>query len=256
MKFSDAYDEVINEDGTTSVQQVWPTDNRKIFAFDTGINIENESSNFNQHRLAVIRQKIETNLAIAITNYNTYSGATNEFQMPELKEDEWDYIIDNISLISFLQGLPIGGKTYNGYTIVTNSESKEVVLEENIYILGNDNTYHRIGDNTIAINNSGETPSVSTQGAKINLDFKRQQLLSGTMSIYYYPLKDYNASYDSIVTQNNVTTYDDIYTYIDKQKELGNTTLADAFYTALGRERKAMYRASNISNSAYGTIFD
>jgi hypothetical protein len=61
--------------------------------------------------------------------------------MPELKENEWDHITHNIAVMSFLQGLHIGGKIYNGYSLVTNSQSEEVVLEHNIYILGNDNNY-------------------------------------------------------------------------------------------------------------------
>ena len=90
-----AYDEVINEDGTTTITKLWDdTSNeytKKIFDFNSSAadfskNIENELSNFNQHRLSIIRHKIETNLAIAISNYNTYSGVTsNVFQMPELK---------------------------------------------------------------------------------------------------------------------------------------------------------------------------
>lgn len=56
--------------------------------------------------------------------------------MPELTEEDWAKAMNNISLISFIQGIDIGGKTYNGYTIINNSESKEVVREENIYILG------------------------------------------------------------------------------------------------------------------------
>ena len=64
--------------------------------------------------------------------------------MPELNEEEWELIQKNISLISFVQGLYIGGKTYNGYAIVNNSESKEVVKEDDIYILGTNNQYHRI----------------------------------------------------------------------------------------------------------------
>ena len=251
LKYSNAYDEVIGTDGEINIQPVWPDDDRKIFVFDSEVNIENETSNFNQHRLAVIRHKIETNLAIAISNYNDYSGATNEFQMPELKENEWDCLINNISLISFLQGLPIEGKTYNGYTIVTNSETEDVVLEENIYILGNDDAYHRIGDKLLE-------SSIDAIGARLNVDFKRKNVFSndGTIQLYYYPVRvsydvSYDASYDSIVTQNNVTTFDDIYSYIDEQKDEGNIALAQAFYTALGRERMAMYRATNITNETY-----
>lgn len=253
LKYSDAIEQEIFEDGTTKFTKVWESNNTTIFDFKSeddatsSNNIENEMSEFNQHRLAVIRYKIETNLAIAIANYNTYSGSTaNEFQMPELKEGEWEQITHNISMISFLQGLPIGGKIYNGYSLVTNSESKEVVLEEYIYILGADGNYHKIGDKyfegsgTVDAGNYGAIISAG----RLNLDFERNKLVGSDNinTYYYYPLQDYDASYDSIVMQNKVNTYDDIYEYVNNQS---NEDLKKAFYTALGRERYSMYKISN-----------
>lgn len=245
LKYSDARSEE-NKD-----KKIWEEDNTIIFDFNPSPNnvkenIENELSNFNQHRLEVIRHKIETNLAIAISNYNEYSGAANYnvFQMPELKENEWDNITHNISLISFLQGLHIGGKVYNGYTLVTNSESKEVVLEDNIYILGNDESYHKIGGKgfeTGTVYVSAGSYGDAKSAGRLNLDFEKATLISGDNAYQYYPLP-YKASYDSVVMQNNVTTYDDIYVYIDGQ----SFELKQAFYTALGRERASKYNSNRI----------
>jgi len=262
LKYSHARDEVINEEGEISIVKVWPQDNRYIFEFNSSPvnvrdNIENEVSNFNQHRLAVIRHKIETNLAIAISNYNSYSGATtNVFQMPKLKEDEWEHLTHNISLISFFQGLNIGGKIYNGYSLVTNSESREVVLEHNIYILGYDKSdssqkmYNKIGDkgledDTIAISSGVYSGFNDVEGkvrsaGRLNLDFERSSLTDGNIQMYYYPLSEYNASYDSIIMQNNITTYDDIYEYVNSQ----SNDLKQAFFTALGRERYGTYKSN------------
>lgn len=112
--------------------------NYKIFNFEdsNGTSIEDPNSNFNQQRLAVIKYSIEKNLSIAIANYNTYGSETKvNFQMPKLKEDEWEKILNNISIISFLQGLNIGGKIYNGNSIINNNKNNEVVNEDSIYIL-------------------------------------------------------------------------------------------------------------------------
>ena len=271
LRYENAYDTVIIEDPTNeedngkavAEQQLWPGNTTLIFQFNSSEtnyskNIENELSSFNQHRLSIIRHKIEVNLAIAIANYNNYSGADNVFQMPDLKEDEWDYITHNISLISFLQGLPIGGKIYNGYSIVTNSESEEVVLEQNIYILGyNSNAgkyeYYRIGDQnlkdgTVKIDSgaySGNSNNYTSAG-RLNLAFKRDVLTNDLgKTFYYYPIQDYNASYNSIVMQDKVDTYDDIYAYVnDTNVNQANTdALKIAFYTALGRERAGTYRS-------------
>lgn len=266
LTYGDALDEVLvkNSDGSGAEQEyreIWPENTTPIFQFNSSSdikdiknNIENETSTFNQHRLAVIRYKIENNLAIAISNYNAYSGATKVvFQMPELKEDEWDQIIHNISLISFLQGLPIGEKTYNGYTLVTNSESEEVVLEGNIFMLGEsaneEKVYYRIGD--VELENGGTaTLNAGNYGDKVsagrlNLDFKRRYVTrtDKTQTYYYYQMRNFKASYNSVVMQDKVTTFDDIYKYIsgvspDYQK---------AFYTALGRERQGSSAVDMIS---------
>lgn len=236
---------------------IWGDDDTRLIfnpSASEAINIENKSSNFNQHRLQVIRYIIEKNLSLAIENYNNYTSAQDiRFQMPELKEEEWDLVMNNISLISFVQGLDIGGKIYNGYAIVNNTESKEVVQEDRIYILGEDNFYHKIGD--AYLENTSSVKETSLDGyalpaGRLNLDFKKQKMIKQDNNIvYYFPLKydgtnSYKGSYNSIITQNNVTSYDDIYKYIYNQP---NEDLKKAFYMALGREREATYKsATNI----------
>lgn len=206
--------------------------------FDTK-SIEEPNSNFNKHRLAVIRYSIEKNLSIAIANYNKYTNdnVTTEFLMPKLKEDEWDKILNNISVISFMQGLNIGGKVYNGYAIVTNNNNEEVVTENSIYIANNeDSTYHnilekdlndKIGDNYIGI---------------FNMDLQRKTKETDVATKYYYP-KLYYADYNSVTYQTNVVNLDEydgnIYKYMDK-----NSSLAMIYYTALGRERYSMYKVN------------
>lgn len=266
LTYGDAWDEVLvkNSDGSGAEQEyreIWPENSTPIFQFNSSSdikdiknNIENETSTFNQHRLAVIRYKIENNLAIAISNYNAYSGATKVvFQMPELKEDEWDQIIHNISLISFLQGLPIGEKTYNGYTLVTNSESEEVVLEGNIFMLGEsanrEKVYYRIGDveledgGTATLNAGNYGDKVSA--GRLNLDFKRRYVTrtDKTQTYYYYQMRNFKASYNSVVMQDKVTTFDDIYKYISGV----SPDYQRAFYTALGRERQGSSAVDMIS---------
>ena len=253
LTFSDAIQLIEQEQADGSIllvkKALFEGDTRKIFEKETGTdakNIEYKTSNFNQHRLEIIRKSIEENLSVAISNYNKYSGVAGtgiEFQMPELKEDEWDLILNNITLISFVQGLNIGGKTYNGYTIVNNSETKELVNEESIYIIGTDGAYHKIGDNYLTAS-SGANILTTIPAGRLNLDFKRKTLIyttagSGQTMSYFYPRQE-DGSYNSIITQNDVTTYEDIYIYIEGTNDI----LKKVFYTALGREREGMYRTS------------
>lgn len=108
--------------------------NIKIFGNNFASSIEEKTSNFNEHRLAIIKYTIEKYLSVAIKNYNHYSNVDADFQMPKLEETEWDKILNNVTLISFLQGMPIGGKVYNGCSVIANNKNDEVVTEQSIYI--------------------------------------------------------------------------------------------------------------------------
>lgn len=186
----------------------------KIFAGD----VEAEDSNFNTHRIDVIKNSIETNLSVAISNFNNYSGVETNFQMPKLKDSDWDKIMDNISIISFFQGANIGGKVYNGYSIITNTKNEDVVMEDSIYIKKGD-TIYKITENGL---NSQNAVGI------FNVNLEPRDNGEGT---YYLPVTG-TLSYDSIVTQNNVMKFSDI----------KDSDLLKIYYTALARERYGLYR--------------
>lgn len=209
----------------------------KYFIFDTSKSIEDPDSNFNQQRLDVIRYSIEKNLSIAIANYNNYSGVLADFRMPELKEDEWDKIVNNVSIISFLQGLNIGGKIYNGYSIITNNKNQEVVDEEAIYITADDNQYHRANDSDLI----GKS---NFQGV-FNIDFERKSNVDASGNPIYFFSKTQLGCYSSIVNQSHVTETSNMYQYMQNIATSGHSSLASAYFTALGRERYGLYKNNN-----------
>ncbi len=90
--------------------------------------IEDANSNFNAHKLQVIKRSVIRNLSSAITEFNKISNYTTTFEMPKLQDTDWEKIISNVGMISFLQGLNIGGKTYNGYTIVTKQQKQRICI--------------------------------------------------------------------------------------------------------------------------------
>ena len=174
---------IVDENGAYNTLQEEFGSGLNIFGTKQGNaeNIEDPNSDFNQHRLAVIRYTIEKNLSIAIANYNRYApDITTNFQMPELQEDEWEEILNNVSIISFMQGLSIGGKIYNGYSIVTNTKTKEVVNTDAIYIIA-DGYYHRATDTDLIENSNIEDV------AYLNIDFERNSVTNGTTTNYFYP---------------------------------------------------------------------
>lgn len=197
----------------------------KIFSKVSNVNAEYSNSNFAEHRVAVIRYVIEKNLSTAIANYNNnFAIGTAAFAMPNLSETDWYKIINNVSMITFLQGLPIGGKIYNGYSVVTNNKNEDFVADESIFITYN-NQYHRFDDKDLQ--------GKSGLNGYLNLDFERH---SDDQKNYYYPREE-EGCYSSIVNQSNIAEYDNIYSYLS-----ANPSIAQAYYNALGREKYGMYR--------------
>ena len=86
------------------------------FNIFSGNDIGKSSSNFEQHRKAIIRYVIETNLTTSIASFS--SSASTDFKMPKISEDDWEMIENDVCAISFMQGMSIGSKQYNGYAAV------------------------------------------------------------------------------------------------------------------------------------------
>ena len=209
--------------------------NYNIFQYyANGISIEEPNSNFNQHRMAIIRYSIESNLSIALANYNHYDGEKKyNFKMPKLAEEDWDNILNNVSVISFLQGLSIGGKIYNGYSVINNNTNEEVVTENSIYITTTvDNYFHRVTSTESEI-----VSGTNLTGIWRN-DFAKKSYIEETSKEikYYHPQRQLGC-YECYVLQTNNNTVDNIYEYLDDKP-----ALATAYYTALGRERYSTYK--------------
>ena len=147
--------------------------------------------------------------------------------MPKLKDSDWDKIIDNISIISFFQGANIGGKVYNGYSIITNTKNEDVVMKDSIYIKTSDGSIHRITED-------GLVDSGAVGIFNVNLEER-----SNGNGGYYIPVTG-TLSYDSIVTQNSISS--SFNGNLDSYVKSLNNELKKIYYTALGRERYGLYR--------------
>ena len=93
---------------------------------------ESEESNFYRHKRNVIKNSITYNLTLAMIVY-TEESRTTEFNMPVLLESEWDRILNNVSITSFMEGMRCGLKYYNHYAIVTSTNNEISVTENEIY---------------------------------------------------------------------------------------------------------------------------
>lgn len=213
--------------------------------------IEDKNSEFNNHKLQVIRDAIETNLIPAISNYNKVSTSDVNFQMPKLNDEEWEQICNNVSMISFLQGLNIGGKIYNGHSIIINSNNEDFISDDSIYILANENSqnkYHRITEKDL------ETIIDLNSKGILNLDVEQRAsnatIGSGSNEkskiIYYYPreeLASYKFNSGSSIATSNTLEY--VRRQLAESSDINKKYLAELYYIALGRERYGMYRVAN-----------
>ena len=203
--------------------------------------IEDLDSSFNRHRKEVIRAVIQTNLSTAISGFSTYSQAEGNIQfiMPKISEENWDLLENNVCIATFLQGFPIGNKTYNGYAVVPNTKTKELVDAKDIYLLKTDNTYAKINEQGLSTSLKSNTSGVW----RINFEIKNLKGKTYIPTSYYNEenkITAYLESYNSMMG-TNLDTYTDIYKY------LRNTTpnVKKAYYIGLGRERKGTFRFTN-----------
>lgn len=110
---------------------------------------EKTDSNFNTHKLEVIKNSIKYNLNLSISAYSKMKGS-KDFSLPILLDEEWDKILQNISIVSFMQGFDCGLKIYNNYEIVSSTNNELTVTPSEIYYVkkdefnNQDGTFHRI----------------------------------------------------------------------------------------------------------------
>lgn len=229
------------------------TGDSKIFQVGKNNNPLLEGSTFQENRMSVIRNSIQSNLAAAIANYNEGTANTYEFVLPIFSEENWDKIVNHVSVATFMQGVPIGTKFFNNYCIMTNNKNKEVVTTDSLYVLSEDGQAHLPGCKEIT-----NSPIV---GCYKNVDFERQTItISDDNEVYYYPhanAKDYNC----LVNVSETYSIDDIISGSVKifdagreekdfeKKNIKGTSLRRAYLTALGRERYDLYK----TNFYFGT---
>ena len=103
---------------------------------------EVESSAFCLNKGEVIKQVVNSDLQQSISSYSR--NTPNEYRIPELTEEDWNQILRNASIITFIQNIPIGMKYYNNYAIATSTVNKEYVDPNEIYLNTTGDTYYHM----------------------------------------------------------------------------------------------------------------
>ena len=236
-------------------------DDENIFEFSDTNDPMLSDSTFNNHRLAVIRKSIETNLNAVISSYQ--NTALYEYEMPIMSSQDWYKILNNVSVVSYMQGMPMAGyRYYNNYAVITNNVNKEVVTNENIYIIaektgGTDNNreYHLPGCKELidGVNNG----SLSIIGAYSTASFQRQtvKISENNEKHFYFQSRvgdTLTSCYNCVVSATGNYSADDIIKgeirhYEDKNVLYDKDDLKEirtAYLKALAREKYNLYKTN------------
>ena len=113
-------------------------DETKIFNIGSNNNPESEASDFQQHKRNVIKNQIQYNLNSAISTYTeNFYNLEHEYRLPIISEQDWDRILDNVSMTTFFQGVPAGTKTFNSYAVIESTNNNTSVDIDNMYFVAN-----------------------------------------------------------------------------------------------------------------------
>ena len=258
------------------------TGNENIFDVGSDNDPMLSGSTFNNHRLAIIRKTIETSLNTVISNYHT--TGTYEYAMPVISDDDWYRITNNVSMVTFMQGMTIGFRYYNNYAVITNNINKEVVKPENIYIITeptsgdrSNREYHQPGcrellqglaDGDIQIVGTYPTASFQRQSVRLTedsegdvhyyLQARGTQTGGGAMQNLVTTAGCYNCivSATSNYDVDNIIGGDSLVNFQDSVENGGSGAVAfantsdayrkvrTAYLTALARERYDLYKSN------------
>ena len=104
-----------------------------------------EASNFHRIRRETIINLISDTLKEEINEHTSYAsmfGSTYQFGLPDVARDDWMNSINDVSVMSFIQGMPIGvNEYYDNYAL-----SGSRIVQTNYYyggVLNGNKYYHR-----------------------------------------------------------------------------------------------------------------
>ena len=103
---------------------------------------DEDASEFHEIRRKTIINLIQDTLREEMNEHNTYAtfyDVKYNFALPEITEDEWRNSINDISIMSFIQGMPVGvDGFYNNYAL----SGSRIIQTSYIYGTDNGNKYY------------------------------------------------------------------------------------------------------------------
>ncbi|MEK4983587.1 hypothetical protein [Bacillus sp. FSL K6-6540] len=84
----------------------------------TTIPLLDDPVNFEAKRRSTIVKSVQDDVAYYINKHNEYAtriGVSYTFKLPTIPEEDWVNTLNDVGLIAFIQGIPIGDQYYNNY---------------------------------------------------------------------------------------------------------------------------------------------
>ncbi|MBR3614266.1 MAG: hypothetical protein IKL55_03715 [Clostridia bacterium] len=215
-------------------------------------------SPFYSHKLNVIRDSIQYNLNLSMSTYNNMLISNKDYAMPVMENEEWEKILNHVSIIAFMQGYDCGLKNYSNYKIVSSTNNEITVLPREVYYVkqsefsNEKSDYHRIDCPKLRDMDTSDNTYLSF----ISKEAKYDKLFDKTNAQIPYKYDHKNlACYECINDGNYLKT--DIFDTIDNSNYDTYKNLRKAYYIGVGKSRNNLYKMNAITNSdGYEIIYD
>lgn len=103
-----------------AMSKEWVNGLQEELRSEVSIPLLQDPEKFQQVRRSVIVRSIEDDLAIIINRHNEYTrklGVSYTFTLPVISQEEWNNTLDDVGVLIFLQGIPVGDRYYNNYAL-------------------------------------------------------------------------------------------------------------------------------------------
>lgn len=125
-----------------ATDQSWIEGYRGEIASSAHIPFLNDADTFEQVRRSTIVNSIQQDLEYNINEYNNYAkkiGVSYTFTLPLISQEQWNNTIDDMGVIAFVQGIPMGTGYYNNYAL---GGSRVLKMAEYRGIIANGRKYY------------------------------------------------------------------------------------------------------------------
>lgn len=103
-----------------AVSRGWHEGLRQDIRQQTTIPLLQDVALFEQVRRTTIVRAIQDELAYRINRYNeivSRNGISYTFTLPLISDEDWNNTVDDVGVLAFVQGIPMGAKVYNSYAL-------------------------------------------------------------------------------------------------------------------------------------------